>query len=383
MARPINPQAQQALALYAQNNARQQAAANRAYSTTRQGYLNVFNKQARSDQGIAQGYLAQEKAIKAAAAKRSLAGQQVLAGYGRMYDNQMAALEGAGQEQRQDLSDRYTNLTGRAGQDLISRGLSNSTVRNTVEAGLERDRAKGIRGIDMGIQEQRGRMGMQLDQMRLGYADQNAQRNFQTQLQLADLANRRYGFLDQSAQRRAQGGYQLAGLAGQYANQQGRYPSLGELMQLSNMGQEQGFHQMGTGGVNTVFSQPRGGGGPLSPQGLSGLNRAMGSLNAQAANRGRAADNPYANAAINQYTNNLLQEAGTYTIPAKSGGGGAPNPEAAAFEQMYGSNYKGGYEHGAENPAFVSKGGGGGGDYYAGLGSQEAYEQAKYFGGLG
>ena len=102
-----------------------------------------------------------------------------------------------------------------------------------------------------------------------------------------------------------------------------------------------------------------------------------------------------------QATQNAMTNLGkAYGHVNYSNAGGGAQPMQTLYKPTYGSDNTGDYspidqygqpyefmktgqyEPGVENPAFVSKGGGGG-DYYAGLGSMEAYEQAKYFGGLG
>src|SRR5688572_4186606 len=52
-----------------------------------------------------------------------------------LMQRQMAALEGSGAQERKDLEDQYRDRSATLDQDLVSRGLTNTTVRDTMQGG--------------------------------------------------------------------------------------------------------------------------------------------------------------------------------------------------------------------------------------------------------
>lgn len=65
----------------------------------------------------------------------------ILAGYGNTLDRTRARLEGLGDQQKQDLSAQYDRNSGRINSDLVARGMSNTTVKDNLIQGNERERA--------------------------------------------------------------------------------------------------------------------------------------------------------------------------------------------------------------------------------------------------
>jgi hypothetical protein len=75
-------------------------------------------------------------------ASRATANQAILQGYDERYGRIMAELAGAGASQEQEITDAYAKERGRASQGLISRGLGNTTVRSSVDRGLQESEQK-------------------------------------------------------------------------------------------------------------------------------------------------------------------------------------------------------------------------------------------------
>lgn len=163
-------------------------------------------------------------------------GDTINTGYNRTMEQQIAGQQGIndtisayGQSAGQDLLDQYTRAKGSAAQGLISRGLGNTTVLDSVDRGLGYDYAKG--GLHLADQ---------LAAMRAGYQNQFNQQN-------TGLAGQQLGFLE-----RMTGQYPNAGLYGQLATQAGA----AQQSQQSQEAINRQLDEMGGG-----FSVNRAGGG--------------------------------------------------------------------------------------------------------------------------
>ena len=71
----------------------------------------------------------------------------ILAGYGDIYNRAMGTVAGISGQDRADLLRQYQQASARGDQDLINRGLSNTTVRSNVQRGFEEDLAAGNRRL--------------------------------------------------------------------------------------------------------------------------------------------------------------------------------------------------------------------------------------------
>ena len=67
-------------------------------------------------------------------------GEAIVGGFQDRFQRGLANLRGAGLQESRDIDRRFNNLGGRQDQDLIDRGLTGSTIRPTLKAGLARDR---------------------------------------------------------------------------------------------------------------------------------------------------------------------------------------------------------------------------------------------------
>lgn len=98
-------------------------------------------------------------------------------GYSSLYNQVLGGIQGIGQSQSQAIQDAYRQQSGSAQQDLINRGLGNSTVLSSVQRGIDLDKSKAdialanqIAQLNAGYQSQLGGAG-------LNYANQAAMQN--------------------------------------------------------------------------------------------------------------------------------------------------------------------------------------------------------------
>ena len=73
--------------------------------------------------------------------------QSILQGYGDVYNRAMGTVAGISGQDRADLLRQYQRASAQGDQDLINRGLSNTTVRSAVQRGFEEDLAAGNRRL--------------------------------------------------------------------------------------------------------------------------------------------------------------------------------------------------------------------------------------------
>lgn len=66
------------------------------------------------------------------------------AGYRGLETRVLRRLRGSNRANIQDLSDKYTALSGQMSQQMIDRGLGNTTVQQSVQRGVAQDRAKEV-----------------------------------------------------------------------------------------------------------------------------------------------------------------------------------------------------------------------------------------------
>lgn len=85
--------------------------------------------------------------------------QRVMNMWGESRDRSMRAIEGYGSSGRGEIDRRFTNIGTKAGQDLVSRGLSASTVAPTVQASIGREKSSALGALD----DRLARMRMDVD----------------------------------------------------------------------------------------------------------------------------------------------------------------------------------------------------------------------------
>ena len=81
------------------------------------------------------------KAFDSAKAANEARYNQILSEYRNRYTRNLALLQGMGTQERMDIDQQFQGLSSRAGQDMVSRGLTGTTIAPTVQAGIARERA--------------------------------------------------------------------------------------------------------------------------------------------------------------------------------------------------------------------------------------------------
>lgn len=80
-------------------------------------------------------------------ARQQSSNDAISSGYANRAANAMQLLAGLEQGQRQDLETGATRATAQNAQDLIGRGLSNTTVQNTLARGVEADKNRAVNNL--------------------------------------------------------------------------------------------------------------------------------------------------------------------------------------------------------------------------------------------
>jgi len=88
--------------------------------------------------------------------------QQMTRMYRQRHSVAMGELANVGQQQTADINQRFTNLGGRMQQDLVSRGLSASTLGGDAMRGVETDRSSALARLGESLAMQRVNVGGQL-----------------------------------------------------------------------------------------------------------------------------------------------------------------------------------------------------------------------------
>lgn len=147
-----------------------------------QGYGNALEQNKAMYGDIMAGY--QQTSANQVNAQNALAG-----GYTSLYNNVLGGIQGIGASQQQAIQDTYAQQRGSADQSLISRGLGNTTVRDSVQRGLTLDEGKAnialanqIAALNAGYQSNLGLAG-------LNYGNQAAAQN-------TGQANSQLGFMN-------------------------------------------------------------------------------------------------------------------------------------------------------------------------------------------
>jgi len=71
------------------------------------------------------------------------------------YNRGLANLKGMGDQERRDINERYDARSGALNQDLISRGIRNSTVAQSMQQGNERERTADLGRLEERLRQQR------------------------------------------------------------------------------------------------------------------------------------------------------------------------------------------------------------------------------------
>lgn len=103
-----------------------------AYQTS---YNSALSQNQAMYNNILQGY--QQTMAKQTSAQDAIAG-----GYTNLYNNVLGGIQGIGESQKQNIQDVYAQQKGATAQSLISRGLGNTTVSDTMQRGLGLDEQK-------------------------------------------------------------------------------------------------------------------------------------------------------------------------------------------------------------------------------------------------
>jgi hypothetical protein len=146
----------------------------------------TFNKQ--NYNNVLQGY----QQVQQQMAQQSNAIRQQ---YVRLNRNVQKGLTGAENSAREEITDQYAALGGQQAQQLIDRGLGNTTVQSAVSRGLEKDEAKSRRALASDFAQLREGYRSQLGQARLGFMNNamNAQAGMaQNQLSWMDSVTGQY-----------------------------------------------------------------------------------------------------------------------------------------------------------------------------------------------
>ena len=102
--------------------------------------------------------------------------QEILQGYGQRRDEGLAALQGAGAQERSDITRTFQNQGTRATQDMVSRGLTGSTIPASVQSGINRRMSDAMGSLnDRLIQQRVGIMG-DYDRQRLEFMERKEDR---------------------------------------------------------------------------------------------------------------------------------------------------------------------------------------------------------------
>lgn len=118
----------------------------------------------------------------------------ILGQYGALHTRAMGLLENLGDQERSDIRQRYAGREATGMQDLVSRGLSGTTLLPNLRMGVERDQSAELRRLGEGLRRERLGYDVGLTQSKLGFMERRTD------------AYPDYGQLMQLAMARGQGG---------------------------------------------------------------------------------------------------------------------------------------------------------------------------------
>lgn len=177
----------------------------------------------------------------------------IKSGYDALTANVLGGIQGIDASQRQSINNQYAQQRGAASQQLINRGLGNSTVQQSVDRGLLTNRDQSNLALTNATQGLNAQYLSQLGSQSLGYQDRANQQNAQQanqQLQWMNSVNA--GYPDASAymklaQMKGQSGAGGGVGQGSVSSSGGAIPGLGGQMSYAN---NAGW---GGGGVNSGY----------------------------------------------------------------------------------------------------------------------------------
>ena len=97
--------------------------------------------------------------------------QGILQGYRDRYDRGIGILEGMGDQSRRDIDASYAGQASRMGQDMVGRGLSGTTVAQSMQMGVERERQGAVGRLDESLRQQHLQTDAQLSGDKLGFME--------------------------------------------------------------------------------------------------------------------------------------------------------------------------------------------------------------------
>lgn len=204
-------------------------------------YLGAMNYNNQLGQAISGGY-------QQTMANQNQAQNQIQAGYGNLQQSVLGGIAGIGASQSQAIRDAYAQQSGAASQGLISRGLGNTTVADSVQRGLTLDKSKAdialanqIAGLQAGYQTNIGMAGLNFGN--------------QANMQNTALANQQLGWMNS-----VNAPYPNAGMYGQLAQQYGASQQQNRL--LDALSAARGGAGGGQRGIGIGSYVPAGGGFP-------------------------------------------------------------------------------------------------------------------------
>lgn len=112
-------------------------------------------------------------------AQQTKAQDAIAGGYTGLYNDVLGQLGTQGQSQREQINRDYAANLGRGSQQLIDRGLGNSTVQSAVERGLEKDRAFAGNALNEQVARQNADYMSRLGVQGLQYRDAANMQNTQ------------------------------------------------------------------------------------------------------------------------------------------------------------------------------------------------------------
>lgn len=248
-------QAYQSALAYNQANAQSIAA----------GYRQTLASQMSAQQAIAGGYpqlanqiQAQLTPMQTALGQQQSGQQQIQQGYGALQQNVLGTIQGISASQQQAINDTYAQQRGGAAQSLVSRGLGNTTVNDSVQRGLTLDQQKANIALSNQTAQLTAGYQSQLGLSGLNYANQAVTQNTAQQNQMAQVAagyGSQIGLAGLGYQNQAN--LQNTGLATQGLNWQNSiqapYPNA---QNYSNLAQQYGAQQQAQTGQQAAYMSP-------------------------------------------------------------------------------------------------------------------------------
>lgn len=144
--------AQQALVASRALAQQQQQASAGTTGNVQQQYDQAVQQQSQMQQDLIQQY---QDAMNQANQANQARYEDAIAGYQNMRDNISGYLDSQGQQAQEDINRQYDRFGASSDQDLMNRGLSNTTVRSSVQRGVEEDRGRALRNSQEQIDRQR------------------------------------------------------------------------------------------------------------------------------------------------------------------------------------------------------------------------------------